>query len=656
MNYKKALLLITLLLSPITVFASSSSSEFTIGSALLMEAFCSIHMSVFVLMPLSKIFCPANSKRCFLTLFIIRAVILLIFDIFITPMICIIDFISIFIGAFLIVPISIGIGHFVNKHTIAVATKNSQTTSIATVQNNTGLELHCTKCNGKLLVTDKFCPSCGAPFSGDNVSVSISKTATAKTNEIVKTTSFDPIYLKSEQLLVEEFIKKELLNQKVDMSTKLIPQTILKKRKVFKVLFCLLLFLYISMIFFHFPYITYIVGLIILIIFFCLTRKYNLTKLLIKEIKARPSEKISTVIKSTINTMCEDTSGKILLPGIIIAVIAPLFIFYNPRIMYESYDNGYSVRFYTFGLTNLTTATIPAEHNSKPVLSLRGNTFSNMPFLREVTLPNTIVEIRGQAFKNDISLTKVNIPNKLEYLGGGAFYNCSSITSIELPDTLTYMGGEVFYHATALESIKLSNQTPEIRGSSFEECHSLKSITIPDSVTRIGGHAFYNNYNLREVILTENSKLMEIGSSAFRLCSSLYEITIPKATSVNYRAFKESPTDVLRFGELNYGHLIDSSKYTNKTFMYLQSNQTEPIASYRTDKKIQNASISLDNCVCKSNDCVYYLTYKDDTITTEIIFDRNNPYKYINDNVAIEASSEYQFSYSSSLSVNVYYN
>ena len=100
-------------------------------------------------------------------------------------------------------------------------------------------------------------------------------------------------------------------------------------------------------------------------------------------------------------------------------------------------ENGYGVRFYAFGITNFKTAEIPATYKGQPVISLRGNTFSNMPLLQEVKLPETITEIRGQAFKNDIFLKKVNIPQKLEYLGGGAFYNCASITSIILPDTLT---------------------------------------------------------------------------------------------------------------------------------------------------------------------------------------------------------------------------
>ena len=263
-----------------------------------------------------------------------------------------------------------------------------------------------------------------------------------------------------------------------------------------------------------------------------------------KEVKSRPGEKISNIIMNTKVSLIEDTSKKKNIVFILIAVIIPLVIFYEPRILYEETTGGYAVRFYTFGLTNYKTATIPETYKNKKIVELRGNTFSNMPFLESVSLPNTIKEIRGQAFKNDRKLTTVNIPSSLEYLGGGAFYNCTSITEIILPDTLTELGGEAFYNASSLRNIKLSENLIEIKGNTFEECTSLTSIVISDKVTRIGGHAFYHNTSLSSVTISKNSKLTEIGSSAFRQCPSLQNIIYPCRTYVNERAFKESPTSI----------------------------------------------------------------------------------------------------------------
>lgn len=560
----KNILIMSVLFLPTIVVASNGESDFPVGVALVMEAFVSIHMSVFVLKPLSEMFSKDNSKKTFWTLFSIRAIVLIFCDFFITPSIAIVDFFSVFIGAFVIVPIS------------ALITKNNINSRSNQVINNTnninispmntnqinGIELKCAKCNSVLKITDKFCQSCGTPFDQNNVVVSENNNSSIPIpqKEKVIPSNFDSIYSLSEGMMIEEFIKKELVKAGIDNSVKLVPNDILKRKNILNTIFSVLVFVYISLIFFHFPIYTYVFGLIILFIFYKITRKYNLIKYLTKQIKERPGEKISNIVMNVKNTFVNDNSKSIFIVSILVAIFLPLIIFFTPKIIYEKTNGGYAVRYYMYGLTNLKSARIPEMHNNEPVVSLRGNTFSNMPFLESVILPNTIVEIRGQAFKNCYKLKEINIPNKLEYLGGGSFYNAKSIKNIELPDTLTYLGGESFYGANSLEYVKLSNNLTEIRGDSFEYCTSLKKITIPDNVTRIGGHAFYGDSNLSEVQLTSNSKLNEIGSSAFRQCSSLYSITIPRTTYVNERAFKESPTNIQYFNvnESYYNYNYDS--------------------------------------------------------------------------------------------------
>lgn len=415
--------------------------------------------------------------------------------------------------------------------------------------NTNGVVLKCAKCDSEMTINHKFCTNCGEPFAGDNVKVEMdpndkvtSFTQSTLQKSIITPGNFDSMFSLSEEAMVNEFINRELIKAGIDKNSKLIPSDILKRRKILNIIFSVLVFLLVSLIFFHFPIFTYIGGIVILLCAFKLTRSYDLMSYLRKQLKARPNEKVSNIVMGVKNTLVADTSKKILLPGMILAIILPMIIFINPIILYEKIDGGYGVRYYIFGLTNFTTAKIPQTYKNENVISLRGNTFSNMPFLKEVALPDTVTEIRGQAFKNDISLTTIKLPSKLNYLGGGAFYNCTSLTSIEIPDSVTYIGGEAFYNAKSLKSIKLSNNLTEIRGNTFENCRSLESIVIPDSVTRIGGHAFYGNSSLSSVSISENSKLTEIGSSAFRKCTSLYQITLPRTVHVNERAFKESPT------------------------------------------------------------------------------------------------------------------
>lgn len=526
MKKNKLLLLVTLFLIPTIAFASSGIDYFPIGTAIFMEAFVSIHMTLFVLKPLSDIFGGDNPKKLLTILFITRVIVLLFVDFFITPAVAVLDFMAVFFGAFLIVPLC---GIITGKKTFS---SKKQYVNLSSNTNNTlnfvpnteqnkinGIALKCNSCQSVVSVNDKFCLNCGLPLTGNNLKVEQDNNASVVVPPKVAVTpsKFDYIYSLSETKMLEEFLKRELTKAQIDLATKLIPDEALKKKKIFIVIFSILLFIYIGMIFFHFPLTTYIIGAIILFIFYKVTNNYNLIKYLAKEVKSRPNEKILNIIMNVKTSFVPDNSTKILRLGIIFAILLPAVIFIKPRIIYESIDGGYAVRYYAFGITNFTTVNIPEKHNGKDVVSLRGNAFSNMPFLKEAYLPDTIVEIRGEAFKNDIKLKSVKLPKNLQ----------------------------------------------EIKGSSFENCSSLESITIPDSVTRIGGHAFYNNSSLTTVIITEKSNLQEIGSSAFRLCDKLYNITIPSFTYVNARAFKESPTDVKRYKDKENSYYNDDYYYSD---------------------------------------------------------------------------------------------
>lgn len=400
---------------------------------------------------------------------------------------------------------------------------------------------NCKKCGAEVDVTSTKCPNCNAafPYLGE-----IPKPSTITQEQYVLPNHFPAMYRLEEKQMLIEFVKNEMKKADFSISTTQLPSALLKRKKVFNTILTLLIMIFMFLIFFHMDLNVYLVGIVVIAIFFFSTRKYDVVDYIVKEIKSRPQERISNIVMNIKTSIVEDDSKKSFLIGIAISIILPVIFFIQPRVFYEEIDGGYSVRFYTYGILNMTKAEIPSTHRSKPVVSIRGNVFKNMPLLKEIILPDTITEIRGNAFANNQSLEKIKLPSKLVYLGGGAFSNCTSLKSIELPDTLEYLGGEAFINNTSLETVKLSNKLTEIRGNTFENCESLKSITIPDSVTRIGGHAFRSNSSLEEVIISENSQLEEIGSSAFRDCYRLDEVTLPSGVSVNERAFKGSGTTI----------------------------------------------------------------------------------------------------------------
>ena len=390
-----------------------------------------------------------------------------------------------------------------------------------------------------------------------NVSTSVESSSVSEGN-FVNPADFGTMYTSSEAELLYNAIHTELAKISYVADDNKIPYEVKKRKSILKIIFTFLLFVYISLIFFHFPSYTYVIGGVVLLIFIVVLSLYNFDSYLMKKVKERPDEKISNIVFSEVQNMVDRGNKLVFTMMIIMAIGLPLFIFYKPHYLYEKVENGYALRYYTFGISNYKSVEIPEQYKNVDIVSLRGNAFSNMSYLESVTLPDTITEIRGQAFKNDTSLKSVKLPSKLEYLGGGAFYNCTALRKVELPRTLTYLGGEAFYNATSLSEINIPSGITEIRGSTFENCSSLEEISIPDAVIRIGGHAFYGCSSLSNVYINPTSSLNEIGSSAFRKCSSLKQITLPPNVSVNERAFKESPTEV-------YEYVINGNSFNRNT-------------------------------------------------------------------------------------------
>ncbi len=107
-NKIKLLLFTMLLLIPTMVFAEDGDMP-GIGVAIGIQLFCTIHMSVFVLMPLASMINNSKKNTVFCILSIIRFVVLAIGDLFIPYIMIMVDFLSIFFFAFIIIPVTKGL-------------------------------------------------------------------------------------------------------------------------------------------------------------------------------------------------------------------------------------------------------------------------------------------------------------------------------------------------------------------------------------------------------------------------------------------------------------------------------------------------------------------------------------------------------------------
>ena len=530
-----------------------------------MEAFVSIHMSIFVLNPLSKIISKDNSKKTFWILFGIRVAILLFFDLFITTGIALVDFIAVFIGAFILVPIA--------------STKRGKS-----VLNTT-------------------------PISNNTLNNNEENTETVKDNSPI--VLIDYKYLNNEKVLLKNIIKEEIENQGEDIK-KLTTSKINTKRNIIILMFGLLTFIYVLMYFFNIKLtICLIYEAITLLLYIFIVKKFNIVNVISKKAMKNPNEDIAQIVAEVMINKKQIAFPIYLKTGmlVLVALFIPIIMFAKPKILYFNYGNGYAVVKYTKGLeTQSDTVVIPDTYKGKNVVAIgnsafkntnvknvilpqnlesikskaffnckklenidipqkvteiRASAFENCSNLKTVSLPNGIVDIRAAAFKNDTKLVGIELPESLEYLGASAFSHCSSLQEITIPSKVIEINGQTFEYCTSLRKInlhdniisihgenfigdvKLDNvilpsKITEIRGNTFEGCSSLSSIVIPEGVTRIGGHAFYGCKKLSSVTIPKT--VVEIGSSAFRQCVSLHTIKVPRNALINERAFKESPT------------------------------------------------------------------------------------------------------------------
>lgn len=170
MNKKRLLLFILLCFMPSLVFANSGTDDFPLGIALFMEAFVSIHMTLFVLIPLSNLFGGNNPKYLLKILFIGRIVILILCDIFITPMIAIVDFFAVFVGAFLIVPICSAIKKkdpYQKNDRSKIYNEEYQEQNFK--QKERDIVLRCSFCGKISPLNSDVCDGCGTSFSKDDI-------------------------------------------------------------------------------------------------------------------------------------------------------------------------------------------------------------------------------------------------------------------------------------------------------------------------------------------------------------------------------------------------------------------------------------------------------------------------------------------------------
>lgn len=529
-----------------------------ITSALFMEAFVSIHMSVFVLSPLSKIISKDNSKKVFWILFAIRAAILIFCNLFVTTGIAIVDFIAVFIGAFIVIPISASITkNPINGRSNQVITSNIGANMNPNPTITPNVALKCAKCGAALQITDKFCTACGTPFDGNNVQV-VQQQPVQDTSPVV---NFDVAYYGTEKTILKNMLKDEIKNQGENISL-LSTRSLNTKKNILLAIFGIITLVSILLYFFNYSIVLCaFIEIIGLLIYLIISKKFNILNVLTKEAIKSPDEDLSKIVND-IRSEKQDT----FLPQIIklmlvvfVAIFIPSVTFFQPKLLYTRYGDGYQIFRYTKGIVyGSDGVTIPSTYKGKNVIAIGESAFQNtkvskvnIPYgiesiktkafynasnIQTLEIPSSVIEIRGEAFAYMSNLTHISLPEGLKEIRGGAFKYDYNLTNVKLPSTLEYLGGSAFSHCSSITEITIPEKVTEINGATFEYMTSLRTINMHEGITYIHGEVFVGDTSLNNVKLP--SKITEIKGSTFENCSSLTSIEIPEGvTRIGGHAF-----------------------------------------------------------------------------------------------------------------------
>ena len=189
---------------------------------------------------------------------------------------------------------------------------------------------------------------------------------------------------------------------------------------------------------------------------------------------------------------------------------------------YERNADGRSYRVDGIGTCTDPIVVIPATYDGLPVTSIDALAFEGCRNLKNVILPESIVQINANAFGACKALTELNLPDHITALGNGAFNNCTKLENIHLPSSIGSIPAGLLNTCTALKSIEIPKGVKSIGASAFASCESLTELVIPEAVASIDAAAFSGCRKLKSLVIPVSLKTVAAG--AFRDCNALTEI------------------------------------------------------------------------------------------------------------------------------------
>lgn len=148
-----------------------------------------------------------------------------------------------------------------------------------------------------------------------------------------------------------------------------------------------------------------------------------------------------------------------------------------------------------------------------------------MGFREKLVIPPFWLIVEEGAAAENPFLKAISVPNTVLRIDENAFRNCTALEQVRLRPGLLVLGDHVFC-GTGLKQIRLPSGLRRMGRGCFQNT-ALDSVEIPGTVRVIPEDCFADNPRLEHVVLEEG--VQEIGPGAFRGCSALRSIRIPES-------------------------------------------------------------------------------------------------------------------------------
>ena len=208
---------------------------------------------------------------------------------------------------------------------------------------------------------------------------------------------------------------------------------------------------------------------------------------------------------------------------------------------YSESDCGGGRSIIGFGTWSGENLVIPEKSDYDGVINgIGADAFRDDPDLKSVTVLAGLWTIGQNAFYRDLALEKVSFATKsLQRIGDGAF-SMTGIREINLPDSVIQIGANCFYRCGNLRKFTFPDGVQVIESCVLGECTNLQEVVLPENAERICDHAFFSCEKLKEVEVPDS--VTEIGAYAFARCNELKTVLLPKNLfEFDATAFSECP-------------------------------------------------------------------------------------------------------------------